>query len=272
MPPRDGNGSDEELLAKVIPLRRRGDIAHDPDCSTLQPVGAEAEPWDSEKIGPPDGSTVALERSIWDPPTVELPRRPTAAPRRLRRVPGAHALRWRGLPAGAIATATTGAIALAALVLALSVFERGGSPQQGSSALHASVIGGSHVKGSKAHSTTVRRPATTAGVHRHQGAGAQHRPASSIRASKATQSTHVSTGDSAGTAVVSSEGSGSSAGSSSPPGVTTVTEERSTTEASTSPSATYTPVASVQPPPARRKPSREGAEAKEAGSEFSFER
>ncbi len=271
MPPRDGNGSDEELLAKVIPLRRRGDIAHDPGCSTLQPLGAEAEPWDSEKIGPQDGSTVALERSIWDPPTVELPRRPTAAQRRLRRVPGAHVLRWRGLPAEAIATTTTGAIALAALVLALSVFERGGSPQQGS-ALHASVIGGSHVKDSKAHATTVRRPATTAGAHRHQGAGAQHRPASSIRASKAAQSTRVSTGDSAGTAVVSSEGSGSSAVSSSPPGVTTVTEERSTTEAPTSPSATYTPVASVQPPPARRKPSREGAEVKEAGSEFGFER
>lgn len=271
MPPGDGSGSDEELLAKVIPLRRRGDTAHDPDCSTPRPLGAEAEPRDSEKFGPPDRSTPMLEHSIWDPPTLELPRRPTAARRRLRRVLEARVPHLHGLPAGAIATAGTGAIAIAALAFALSVFERGGSPQQGGSVLHASVIGGSHVKSANAHSTTARRSATTTGVHRHRGAGAQHRPASSNRVSSTAQSTHVSTGESTGTTVVSDEGLGSSAGSSSLPAITTATEERSTTEASTSPSATYSPVATAQAPSTQSRP-KEGTEAKSASSEFGFER
>lgn len=96
MPPRDGNESDEELLAKVIPLRRREDTAHDPGCSTLRPLGAEAEPREPEKLGPPDRSTLTLEHSIWDPLTLELPRRPTAAQRRLRRVLDARVLHWHG--------------------------------------------------------------------------------------------------------------------------------------------------------------------------------
>lgn len=270
MPPRDGNESDEELLAKVIPLRRREDTAHDPGCSTLRPLGAEAEPREPEKLGPPDRSTLTLEHSIWDPLTLELPRRPTAAQRRLRRVLDARVLHWHGPARRGNRHSSDGRHRCHRARARAQRLRAQRLPPQGGSILHASVIGDSHVKGSKAHLTTARHSATTTDVHRHHDAGAQHRPASSNRASGAAQSTHVSTGDSAGTAVVSNDGSGSSAGSSSPPAVTTATEEPSTTEASTSPSATHTPAASVQPP-ARRQPSREDAEAKEASSEFGFE-
>jgi hypothetical protein len=66
MPPSDGNGvgSGEELVAQVIPLRRRGE----PPAQILtdEPPGW-FEPLD-ELLGP-------SERSVWEQPTVELRRR-----------------------------------------------------------------------------------------------------------------------------------------------------------------------------------------------------
>lgn len=67
MPPRDGEGTppgnDDELLAKVIPLRRRGTDPVEPQILADEPRGAP---------DPPEDPPVLIEWSIWEPPPAEL--------------------------------------------------------------------------------------------------------------------------------------------------------------------------------------------------------
>ncbi len=65
-PPRDGDG-DGEMVAQIIPLRRRaGPIA--------PPRSPDHRP--REVLAPPREPPAATERSVWDQPTTELRRRP----------------------------------------------------------------------------------------------------------------------------------------------------------------------------------------------------
>jgi cytoskeletal protein RodZ len=74
VPPRDGNGSstgaEDELVAKIIPLRRRGSDAH-------EPRSYEPERESEGLVDSPEEPPLLAERSVWEQPTVELRRRGT---------------------------------------------------------------------------------------------------------------------------------------------------------------------------------------------------
>jgi hypothetical protein len=131
VPPSDEDGSSakraDELIAQIIPLRQR--------------AGNEVEaPHGEVEV---NASPEASERSVWDPPAAELPRRAThrpadqGAPARARRFP--TPARGRRLAAGALLAMALGA----ALVLALlggAFFKPRGSGVRGaasSSRIHA---------------------------------------------------------------------------------------------------------------------------------------
>jgi hypothetical protein len=67
VPPRDGEGTppgnDDELLAKVIPLRRRGTDPAEPQILADEPRGVS---------DPPEDPPALIEWSIWEPPPAEL--------------------------------------------------------------------------------------------------------------------------------------------------------------------------------------------------------
>ncbi len=162
MPPRDGTG-DEELVAQIIPLRRRaGPIApaRSPDRRPR------------EVLDPPREPPAPTERSVWDQPMPELRRRPlpdsvwstdTPAPSA-----GAHqgwAARWALMPA-AMAVAAVAIVALALVVggLLLTQAEHGG-PHAGSSASRGRVPARAAHESAKPRSTASRR-ARAAGAAR----------------------------------------------------------------------------------------------------------
>ncbi len=85
--PRDGEGippsTDEELLAQVIPLRRRGGEGGAPQILADEPRRPASEL--DGVFDPPENPSVPAERSIWDPAPPPLRRRPSANPIRFAR-------------------------------------------------------------------------------------------------------------------------------------------------------------------------------------------
>ncbi len=171
VPPRDGDGSvpggDDELVAQIIPLRRREAEPEDPWVPTL--VDGRA---------PTDGSPSPAERSVWDPPTAELRRRkPSRAARQVAvagaYTDGAHFPQW----VVGTAAATVAVIGIAILVFALGILR--GQPgvavgQAGSSASRAHVTASDDTgaaRRSSAQAARAQHPATT---DRRQGRAAHH--------------------------------------------------------------------------------------------------
>jgi hypothetical protein len=159
VPTRDGNGLDsgEELVAQVIPLRRRGEP---PQILADEPRGG------FDPLDEPFGQS---ERSVWEQPTAELRRRAPDPGRSVRGWLTGFAGQVRDRPGrfitGAAATAA-GIIAVVLLALSIGAFSgrSGTTPRRGSStALH----GGQPATGVTAqvihhsppphHSTTSRR-------------------------------------------------------------------------------------------------------------------
>ena len=172
MPPRDGD-PDGELLAQVIPLRRR---ASEP--SVREVLADEPAP-------PSDGPGTPLpssERSVWDQPVLDLRRRATNGARSAGRAPGAEVrVRVRHLlvRAGAAAVVTLGTIAIIGGLIRDTGTSRPAStprPQYAKSSLvpHASAKGRrapassrSHRSVTAPHLTSRRRTVTpTAGGSR----------------------------------------------------------------------------------------------------------
>ncbi len=139
MPPSDGEGTppgtDDELLATVIPLRRR----------EREPVGPRIladEP--GNRARPSEDPAAPAERSVWDAPAGELRRRrppATAGPARGRAV-GAQVLERRRPRHlfGALAAATLTITAAAAVALTLGTLDgqSGGTAQRAGSRVQAS--------------------------------------------------------------------------------------------------------------------------------------
>jgi hypothetical protein len=77
VPQRDGEGTppdgDDELLAKVIPLRRRGGEPPAAQILADEPRGTP---------DPPEGAPTPIEWSIWEPPPAELRPREREPPAR----------------------------------------------------------------------------------------------------------------------------------------------------------------------------------------------
>lgn len=213
MPPRDGEGTppdnDDELLAKVIPLRRRrgepvapqiladepggvSDPPEDPpapvEWSIWEPLPAELR-WRERKpvtlhiladepgrgFEPPKPPSAPVEWSIWDPAPPPLRRR---APPDAAWSAGTHAggppILGRRRPRrliGAVAATVTAAVALAS-VLGVLHGQAGPAPQRASSGLQASQpIGGSSGLAAQPSSARRRPTATHAGTHRKPAGG-----------------------------------------------------------------------------------------------------
>jgi hypothetical protein len=240
VPPRDGD-PDGELLAQVIPLRRR---EREPSAREIL-ADEPAVPLDGPETPPP-----SVERSVWDQPIVELRRR---APDGSRSTGGAPAavtpVRVRRvlarLLAGAAAAAAAGAIAI------IGGFAHGGAagrpastapqkyaesrlgPRPGVAGLGARASSRSH-RSATAHQPTHRRRAAapTAGAPRAVSRSA----APSLTAGSRTPIQEVATTD-------------STPSSSSPQPVV-----------QSAPAANYTPI------------SRPSAESASVNREFGFER
>jgi len=138
MPPRDGEGTppgtDDELLATVIPLRRRESKQVGPRILADEP-GNRARP--SEDLPAP------TERSVWDAPPGELlRRRPPDAGSAGGRALGAQVLERRRPRRlfGALAAATLTITAAAAVALTLGALDgqSGHTAQRHGSGLQAS--------------------------------------------------------------------------------------------------------------------------------------
>jgi hypothetical protein len=271
VPPRDGEGtppgSDDELLAKVIPLRRRGepvapriladeprDVPHgledpsavgewsiwDPTAAEPNRRGFELRVLADEPRGAP-GPLVAGEWSIWDsvPPPLRRAAAADAAHSPGTHSDGGHVLGWRRPRqlVGAVTAATI--IAAASLVLALGALHRGPGPTslRASSGLQAGGPSSARrAKGSVLHDRRSRGAA--AGSHRRSSAP---RTKASRKAPRVTSN---------------SAGGGAS---------TTVRYVASTVQ-----SPTYTATSS---PPAESTPPPQGYSATaSAAREFGFER
>lgn len=230
-PPRDGDG-DGEMVAQIIPLRRRaGPIA--------PPRSPDRRP--REVLDPPREPPPAAERSVWDQPTTKLRRRTipdsvwsTDTPAPSAPIHDGLTARWALMPL-AVAAAALALVALALVVggLLLAQAERG-SPREGASAssgrtparaTHGSVkphSTGSHRTGAAA----TRRPHSTRGRHTHH-ATAAHPAAKTAPAVGKSAPASISTGGPATVQEVSTPSSASSgvaaeepASSSTPPQTT----------------------------------------------------
>ena len=219
MPPRDGEGSppgsDDELLAKVIPLRRRGGepvvpriLADEPrdvregledpsapgEWSIWDPTPAEVNRPGSElrqlrlladEPGAAPDPLVSGVWSIWDSAPPPLRR---AAAADVTRSPGTrrdgrHVRGWRrpGRLVGAVAAATGTIVAAASLVLALGALHRG----PGQTSLRASSglqAGGPSSAGLAKGSALHDRSSRADGAGSHRRAPARHAAKASRRA------------------------------------------------------------------------------------------
>ncbi len=131
VPPREGDGisidTDGELLAQIIPLRRRTSEPYAPAILADEPAGPLEDPEDLPSL--------PVERSVWDQPSVELRRRAPNGGAASGRTTGdtrflGHRMAARFL-AGAAAIAAVGAIAVVVVTLALGgAASRSGSRPQ----------------------------------------------------------------------------------------------------------------------------------------------
>jgi hypothetical protein len=261
MPPRDGDETDEELLAKVIPLRRRGEAIEESEGPHGGPWGAEHEPSELEPAAP----AVALERSIWDQPSAQLPRRPQGARTRIRCALGAHVLHLRGLPAPALATALTGAIALAALAVALGALAtRPGGPSQRPSAslLHADTPAVGTVSAKLHHAAPRHSPSATRARRDHGTATRRSSPRRATRTAAGTATSLAQADSGAGTPAA---GSGAST---SPPTAPAPAAGATGATEGVAQGVRYTPALAM---PTQSAP-REDAQVSAVNREFGFER
>ena len=112
----DGSSSDDGLIAKVIPLRRR-------DAGGAW--GPSHDPPRSDIFEPPDDPDPLAEYSVWETPTAQLvrrepPRRPALAVGAWSRFP--HGARRHGL----LAVAALGAVCLSAIAFSVLPLEHNG--------------------------------------------------------------------------------------------------------------------------------------------------
>jgi hypothetical protein len=131
VPPRDGDGissdTDGELLAQIIPLRRRQSEPGAPEILADEPAGALE--------GPEALPSLSAERSVWDQPSVDLRRRaPSGGPASGGPAADTRLLGHRmlaGFLTGAAAIAAVGAIAVVvALALGGATGRSGPRPQK----------------------------------------------------------------------------------------------------------------------------------------------
>jgi hypothetical protein len=123
VPPRDGDGTtpdEDELVAQIIPLRRR-ERASQPEDSRF--------PAPSDDSVPAGDSRSPAERSVWDPPTIELHRRESTRTASPLTAGNAETANLSRRVVGVALTAVTAA-GIAILVLSLGVFD-GHSPGAG---------------------------------------------------------------------------------------------------------------------------------------------
>jgi hypothetical protein len=94
MPPRDGDGisidTGDELVAQIIPLRRRAPEADEPQLYGKEPEGSE------DVVDLLQSQSSSAERSVWDQPIVELHRRETPRATWLGVKPGRGILLGKG--------------------------------------------------------------------------------------------------------------------------------------------------------------------------------
>ncbi len=161
-PPRDGDG-DGEMVAQIIPLRRRaGPIA--------PPRSPDHRP--REVLAPPREPPAATERSVWDQPTTELRRRTipdsvwsTDAPAPSAPLHRGRAERWALMPA-AVGVAALALVALVLVVggLLLARADRG-SPHAGASASSGRTPAGATHGSVKPHLTVSHRTGAADTAH-----------------------------------------------------------------------------------------------------------
>jgi hypothetical protein len=165
-PPRDGDG-DGEMIAQIIPLRRRaGPIA--------SPRSPDRRP--REVLDPPREPSTPAERSVWDQPTTALRRRPIPesvwsadTPAASAPIHKGRAVRWALMPlAAGVAAVALVALALVVGGLLLTQPERGG-PHAGSSASRGRVPARGARESPKPRATTSHHAHTTGTARRSHG-------------------------------------------------------------------------------------------------------
>ena len=170
-PPRDGDG-DGEMVAQIIPLRRRaGPIA--------PPRSPDRRP--REVLDPPREPPASAERSVWDQPMPELRRRPipdsvwsTDAPAPSARAHQGWAARWALMPA-VLAVAAVAVVAPALVVGGLLLAQSGrGSPHAGASASRGRLPARAAHETSKPRATASRRARTTGAARHPHSTQARH--------------------------------------------------------------------------------------------------
>lgn len=242
VPPRDSDGisidTDGELLAQIIPLRRRKSEPCAPEILADEPAG----PLD----GPDALPSLSVERSVWDEPSVELRRRaPNADPASGRpaadaRLPGRR--RLAPFVTGAAAVAVVGVIAVVvALALGGATGRSVSRPQQYAASRLTPRVGMTRLTGRAAS-----RPRRSATAH-HQ---THPRRAGTVRAQSTESKAAVPPSTPGSSAPVQEEAPADNAPASSSPQQV----------AQSAPGAGYTPV------PAR------SAEDASVNREFGFER
>ncbi len=195
MPPRDGDGTagDDELVAQIIPLRRRAGPIAPAQSPDRRP---------REVLAPPLDPPAPTERSVWGQPMPELRRRPipdsvwspdTSAPSAPSYL-GGPAARWAVMPAAVAAVAV---VAVALVVGGLLLVQpRRAAQHTGSSTSHARVS--ASAAHAKSHSTASHRTSAT-GAARHRTQGRHTRRAAATHPAMGTthtvlDSTPASTG------------------------------------------------------------------------------
>ncbi len=189
-PPEDEpSAGEDELLAQVIPLRRRED-EREADLSPITPHGRAP----TGVFDPPEDPEPADGYSVWEQPIAELIRRGEPEPTRARTQ--SQAARIARRPRILLATATAAALC-SVIALGLSGWLAGAPshPLRAPAAAHVSVSQGAATSDSPGHSGSpdnsgprARRSAGTSTLrHTH----AASRPTSSRRSSQPT-TTHTS--------------------------------------------------------------------------------
>jgi hypothetical protein len=172
VPPRDGDGisidTDGELLAQIIPLRRRTSEPYAPAILADEPASPLEDPEDLPSL--------PVERSVWDQPSVELRRRAPNGGAASGRTTGdarllGHRMAARFL-AGTAAIAAAVAIAVVVMALALggAAGRSGSRPQKYAASRLVPPVGIAPLTGQVSsrprhsaaahHQTRPRRPAT----------------------------------------------------------------------------------------------------------------
>lgn len=184
MPPRDGNGgstgSEDELVAKIIPLRRRGPEAHEPR-SHVPEHGSD------DRVDSPEDPPLLAERSVWEQPTVELRRRGTQD---TDPAFGRHSMpRWLV----AVPVVAIGLIGMAiVLVIALSTARNQAQPKRRTGAPVSSGLA------ARSTATTAVKKRTSSLSHRVSAEARRNRHgrgSSSSDRLRVTRSSTLSTGD-----------------------------------------------------------------------------